>query len=169
MMEEGYRCIFSPTIGQDELEDEYEGEHEQRDALQDGDHAAHDASHGSEQADPNMNARPFNLDGKEHYLRNLKEKDFVEMCGYNFSKIPYPFKSSTRMQSVWIKRQKNEYDFPSHLFLKIVTKLRVTNMDTSMILMMIISSEKILLFIMKQGILFMKLLLSVEELTCTIL
>ena len=38
------------------------------------------------------NARPFNLGIKDHYLRNLTDTDFTEMCGYNFVKIPYPFK-----------------------------------------------------------------------------
>ena len=50
-MEEGNKCIFSRTIGHDEQEDEYEGEHEQQDVMQDGDHTAHDASHGSKQTD----------------------------------------------------------------------------------------------------------------------
>jgi hypothetical protein len=46
------------------------------------------------------------------YLHNPNKAEFSKMCGYNFSKIPYPFKRSKSMQSVWAKRQKHVYDFP---------------------------------------------------------
>ena len=113
IMEEGYVCIFSPTFGQHEEENENEIEQEQSATeLQPGRDPPVDDEQDDEQDD--TNARPFNLGSKDHYLRNLTDTDFSEMCGYNFSKIPYPFKRSTQLQSVWLKRQKNEYEFPSH-------------------------------------------------------
>ena len=45
-------------------------------------------------------------------MREPTKAEFSKMCGYNFSKIPYPFKRSKSMQSTWVKRQKHGYDFP---------------------------------------------------------
>ena len=48
-----------------------------------------------------------------HYLHKLGNTEFAKICGYNFSKIPYPFKRSKAMQTVWLKRQKHIYDLPA--------------------------------------------------------
>ena len=48
-----------------------------------------------------------------HYLNELSEKEYTKMCGYNFSKIIYPFKESKSQQEMWLKRMRHEYDFPA--------------------------------------------------------
>ena len=50
---------------------------------------------------------------KRHYQNKLSKKEFAKMCGYNFSKIPYPFHKSKQMQTTWLKRQMHIYDFPA--------------------------------------------------------
>ena len=73
-MKAGYVCIFSPTLGQDEQEHENEGEQEQK-----GRYPPVDVLNDT-------NERPFNLGSKDHYLRNLRDTDFTEICGYKQNK-----------------------------------------------------------------------------------
>ena len=83
-MKVGYVCIFSPTFGQDEEEHENEGEQEQpvTEVQKGRDPPVDDLN--------DTNERPFNLGSKDHYLRNLRDTDFTEICGYNFLQNSIP-------------------------------------------------------------------------------
>ena len=110
----GYKSAFSPNFGingmteEPELLDEEEEEEQINcDGGNSGNsYVGNDGENNEENSDRESEAN--NPESQEHYLRKLSPKEFAKMCGYNFSKIPYPFKRSRLMQSVWQKRQRNE-------------------------------------------------------------
>ena len=114
----GYKPVFSPNFGINGMTGEpdlQDAEEEEEQISCDGgnsgnSHVGNDGENEEENSDRESEAN--NPESQEHYLRKLSPKEFAKMCGYNFSKIPYPFKRSRLMQSVWLKRQRNEYVFP---------------------------------------------------------
>ena len=64
------------------------------------------ASEGAEVAD-------FRGESNTHYMNELSEKEYTKMCGFNCTKIPYPFKNSESQQQLYIKQIMNESDFPN--------------------------------------------------------
>ena len=99
--EEDYRCVFDPkfsrSVGTEEDEEQLDVDN--------------GAQNGPEESD--TESVESNSGSNEHYLHELGQQEFAKMCGYNFSKIPYPFKISKVLQTVYLKRIQHIYDFPS--------------------------------------------------------
>ena len=48
----------------------------------------------------------------DHYLNELNRKDFAKLCGYNYTKIIFPFKKCPNMKKVWQERMQHVYNIP---------------------------------------------------------
>ena len=100
---EGFTELFDPTFGRN-LRIENEFDHHDRNTEEAEDIIETEATEETGETEE--------TEERDHYMREPTKAEFSKMCGYNFSKIPYPFKRSKSMQSTWVKRQKHGYDFP---------------------------------------------------------
>ena len=110
----GYKSVFSPNFGINRISEESERQEEEEEehvsSAGEKSPVSNDGEFDEENSD--IESEAINPESQDHYLHKLSPKEFAKMCGYNFSKIPYPFKRSRSMQAVWLKRQRNEYVFP---------------------------------------------------------
>lgn len=112
IQEQDYVTDFDHRFLQTAHEDEHEEEDEQvlEGEVQEGAHGTSESEDESITENDEENLGTPKPD--PHYLNELSEKEYTKMCGYNFSKIKYPFKESKLQQKLWMKRMKNEHDFP---------------------------------------------------------
>ena len=105
---EGYKSVFCPKFGRNETEEEdRQNINDEQDQQDEGDAPENESSDNFEHDTESVFSKV------PHYLHKLGNTEFAKICGYNFSKIPYPFKRSKAMQTVWLKRQKHIYDLPA--------------------------------------------------------
>ena len=111
IQEQDYVTDFDHRFLQTAHEDEHEEEDEQvlEGEVQEGAHGTSESEDESITENDEENLGTPKPD--PHYLNKLSEKEYTKMCGYNFSKIKYPFKESKLQQKLWMKRMKNEHDF----------------------------------------------------------
>ena len=104
---EGFASLLNPAFQENEVheEDGPPGANSRNEPDVD---EGNEGDEGDEEDHDNTSIRD-----DKHYLTGLSRKEFSKMCGYNFTKIPYPFKRCRLMQSVWQRRMQNIYDFPS--------------------------------------------------------
>ena len=106
---DGYRQIFCSRFGGNlQLEHEVEEEHVNENEEVQSDEEVHDDHEDNDATDVVFD----HVSRGRHYANEMGEKEFAHKCGFNFTKIPYPFFNCSSMQTTWLKRQKHIYDFP---------------------------------------------------------